>query len=325
LRRAYRKFGILLAVLIACALIFFTAGVPLWNAIETDRAAGTNTPPVLISEADLDFVTYPDATRIVLPDGRAFRLAHVLAPDPGTTEHERARLRLDHVLRSAFHRQRGLQPIGMVDGEVLVELWGFTTPMGGCGSMTWSERRRAKIPHWKPLTWQLVTLGDFALAPGVPDAEAVGFDRYARENGNGLWSDSRYLRRFADVAYYESVLTTAKERHTISQHRTAATILLRMDRDGYAPRLLAMVKDRSKDVYFRTHVAMALDEAGFHEATDYLMDALRGAVDAGLDEHSLNSVVGDYVTYWNLAGRVDRGDEVGMVAHYDSNVRPKCR
>ncbi|HEV2296609.1 MAG TPA: hypothetical protein VGR35_22385 [Tepidisphaeraceae bacterium] len=316
---------ILLGVLVLGTTLFFAVGIPLWNAIETGRAAQTDTPPILISDADLEFVAYPDAVHIVLRDGRVFRLAHVLAPDPGTPEHERARQRLQQAMQWGANRQRGLKPVGTSGGEVLVELWSFSTPMGGCGNMTWSERRRAKIPHWKPMTWQLVSAGDFALAPGVMDAEAVGFDRYARENGEGLWSDPRYLRTFADLAHYESVLTTAKEKHTIWQHRTAARILLRTDPEKYASKLLALVKDRSKDVHFRNFLALALDEEGLTEATDYLMDVLRGRVDAGLDEHALNSVVGNYITYWELAGQVDDGDEAGMVAYYDATVRPKRR
>jgi len=192
--------------------------------------------------------------------------------------------------------------------------------------MSWSGRRRAKIPHWEPLTWQLVTLGDFALEGGVSDREAVGFERAAREEGKGVWSNPTYLKRFADLDHYESVLGSAKERHTLWDHQKAATVLIRADSGKYVPRLLAIVEDAARnDSHFRSQLAIALDKAGHGEGTAYLMDALRGTVNSGLDEYGLNSVVDNYITYWNIAGRVPFGDEMSVVAYYDSVIRPKAK
>jgi hypothetical protein len=327
MRRLHRRISLVTAALIVGWLLFAAAGVPVWNSLETRRSAQRNSPPILISPANLPLMGFADATRIGLRDGRVFRLAHVVAPDGGTPEHARAAEHVQTVLASGANRQVGLKPIGTSpDGETLVELWGFHSLLGGCGNMSWTERRRAKIPHWKSLTWQLVGGGHFALEPGVPDAEAVGFERVAREKGEGIWSKRRYLQRFANLSAYEAVLGSAKEKHTLWDHRTAAMILLRADPEKYVPQLLAIVKDASRDdSHFRSMLAIALDESGHAEGTAYLMDALRGAVHAGLDEHGLNGVVGNYISYWNVGGRVPDGDDVSMVAYYDSTIRPEVR
>jgi hypothetical protein len=325
-RRWVSRISIVVVALILGWIIFLGIGVPVWNEMETQRSAKTNAPPVLVPRTDLQFTTFPDATHVRLRDGRVFRLAYVLAPDQGTPEYAKAVSRVKMVFGSSANLEFGLKPIGLsADGETLVELWGFHRLLGGCGNLSWSERRRAKIPHWQPLTWQLVTLGDFALERGVPDREAVGFERVAREEGNGLWSNPTYLRRFADLDYYASVLGAAKQKHTLWEHRKAAMILVRADPATYAPPLLAIVTDASRDdPIFRSQLAIGMDQAGYGNGTAYLMDALRGTVDAGLDQYDLRSIAMDYAQYWHVAG-AQSGDGLSVVAHYDSVIRPNAK
>ena len=325
MRRATKRATVLLGAAAGLSILSLVVGVPIWNMIDTRRSAGTNAPAIEIPRFDLPFIGYPDATHIRLRDGRTFRLAYLEPPDPGTPEYAAAITVVEQTLSSGSNLRVGLQPVGTSpDGETIVELRGFHRSLGGCGSMGWAERRRASIPRWKPLTWKLVGNGHFALTPGAPDSEAVGFERYARENAQGIWSNAIYLKRLGAVARAESVLGPDKEKHTLSDHRTAATILLRADPERYAPRLMNIVRDATrKDAHFRATIAIALDQAGYPDGTIYLIDALRGTVRSGLDEHDLNSVVGNYVTHWNIAGRVGFGDEAGLVAYFDSTIRPR--
>jgi hypothetical protein len=298
-------------------------GATLIDSARAKAAERVNAPDILI--ADPTSLRFPDPLHITLPDGRTFRVAHVVAPDPGSQLHGKSVETLWRPLMFGGNRLRGLKTVGTSpDGETLAEMWGFQPSLGGCGSTTWSERRAARIPHWKDLTWQLLASGYYRLEPGVTDRELLSWERAARREALGVWNDPAVLRQAFDLEQLERTVAheasyggpTARERRV-----EAAELLLRAAPQPCAPTLLSVVKNpREKDVFVRIRLAQLLEKSGRVEGTAYLVNGLRSNEPTGLDEYQLNSVVSEYQSFWQLPYFLP-SDRATLVAHFDQKMQ----
>lgn len=317
---------LLIAALLAVAAAILVPTVAMVVDAERAKASETvNAPDILIDQPGL--LTFPDPMHIKLPDGRTFRLAHVIAPAPNTPDYKEAMELVWMPLKFGGNQKRGLRTIGTnAQGETLVEMWGFQPSLGGCGNMTWSERRAARIPHWKHLTWQLLSSGYYRLEPGVQDKELIAWENVAKREAQGVWANPQTLQQVFDLDELKQTLEGSSSYGTpaVREKRLeAADVLLRADAKTYVPVLLGVVRNpQEKDVFVRIRVAQLLDKAGQKEGTAYLMNALRtGGRGSGLDEYALNSVVLEYQTYWNVH-TFSHDDHAAILKHYDAQVKP---
>lgn len=324
-RRRRWKSGLLVVGIVGvAAAVLVPVGAAVLDTARARAAEKFNAPDVLI--ADPLAVRYPDPLHVALPDGRTFRLAHVIGPELGSPERAKAMQVLWQPLTFGGNRMRGLRVVGTnAAGETMVELWGLQPSFGGCGNTTWSERRAARIPRWRNLTWQLVASGFYRLESNVEDRELIQWQDAARREGQGVWSDPTVLRQVFDLEQLDRTVRgppSYGEPKARDRRLEAAELLLRADAATYAPRLLSRVKNPAeKDVFVRIRLAQLLDNGGHKESTQYLMDALRGRVASGLGEYELNSVVSEYQTYWNVQPYFPINDHAAMVKYYDTQVR----
>jgi hypothetical protein len=311
----------------ALAIVAVPAFVAIHDSARIRAAASRNAPDVIVDQpASLQF---PDPVHVTLPDGRTFRLAHVIGPEPGTPEYARATWVIGNATRFGGNRKQGFRTVGVTpDGETLVELWGLQPSLGGCGNMSWSERRRARVPRWTNLSWQLLSSGCYRLRPGVGDKELVAWEAAARRDALGVWGDPRTIRRVYNLPELERRLQDlpSEGEPTLRDQRVeAADMLLRADPQTYAPLLLAVVSNpREPDVFVRVRVAQLMDKAGHPEGTAFLMEALRGSVPGGFGEYGEQTVAGEYQTYWNVQPYSSRPRD-SVLTHYDRKVRPVPR
>ncbi len=309
----------LAGLVLAVSIPFVIARVDASRAAE---AAKINRPDIIVE--DLSLAHFVDAKHLKLPDGRTFRLAHVIAPDPGTPEHVEAMEALGHQIKYPYGAVLyGLKSVGTApDGQTLVELWGLQPGMSWCGNSTWSERRAIAIPRWRPRMHYLLWSGAYVLDPAVTDPVWTRSQDSARREGHGRWARPEFLRQMLDL---DQLLHAAEQSESDGrpdvrdQRLEAADLLLRADEAKYAPVLLAIVKNANEaDVFARIRIAQCLEKAGIGDGTAYFMHALQhGGAEAGLDRYSLNSVANEYWSFWRVQGAPWRSHAV-VLKHYQS-------
>lgn len=312
-----------LALLVLVPLLTI-GSASLIDSARASRARQFNAPDILIQ--DVAVIEYPDAEHISL-NGTQYRLAHVVAPDRESPLYSEAVAVLQRPLSWGGNVMRGLRSVGKnSSGETLVELWALQPSLGGCGNMTWSERRDSRIPRWQNLTWQLLSPGLYRLDNNATNPEWIKWQDAARREGQGVWGDAGSLTKIVDVAALERTLTaTRSDGHPGNRERRleAAQVLMRVDSQLYTPKLLAIIQNpQENDVFIRIRLAQLLDKSGVKDGTRYLMGAIKaGGRGASLDQYQLNSVVLEYQSFWNVHS-FSHGDHPAMLEFYRTKIEP---
>jgi hypothetical protein len=241
---------------------------------EIVAAERVNAPDLLLEDGAT--VQYPDPLHLRLPDGRVFRFAHVIGPDPGTPEYEKALEAASLPLTPRWSLKRGLKIVGRTpEGETLVEPWGFQLDLARCGNRSASEERSLRIPHWTDLTRQLINSDYYWLTPGLTDPALLAVERAARNGGRGIWADPKYLRRLVDLAEADAILQRPAAERDLRLE--SAALLLRADPAAARLRLLARIRDsKERDLHFRIGLAQLLEKSGDREGTEFLRRSLSG-------------------------------------------------
>src|ERR1043166_9626225 len=307
------------------AIGYFINSVCMIVAISCLAAASfaeeMNRPVDLVS--DIIITNFPDALHIQLNDGRMFRLAYVVAPDPQAAEYQEAKSLVPKVFQAWKLSKAGIRIVGKNPaGEILIEPWVYAPEMVTCGNATVEDRKQMAIPRWRNQTWLLVSSGLFWLEKGIKHETQLTTQRFAMVQGTGIWKHPEYVRRLCDLKFLESELKKPTDPWgpTVRDERLfAARMLLRANREIYVGKLMAVVTDpQENDVFVRTRVAQLLDESGYKQGTKYLMNALRNSDGTGLDQYQLNSVVREYQGFWRAYGS-SPGDRVSLLKYYDEH------
>ena len=281
--------------------------VPLMDWRRTVVAARTDAPDVLIEHPGL--LVFPDPLHVTLPDGRTFRLAHLVAPDPSSPLYPTAIDNAWSAIGFGGNVKRGLRIVGTnAAGETLVEMWGLQPSLGGCGNRTWAEERAGRIPRWQRLTDRLVDNGTHYLEPGVTDPALRGAEGYARHAGNGVWRDPAVIRQRCDLEALERFAVHGvrpdPEDPWLRTREDAADLLLRADPVKYKPVLLDIVTGTwEQRLDARVRIALALHKGGHMDGTEFLMNAVRQGRyhggDGSIGSGFTNPIVQGYGIFWN--------------------------
>lgn len=323
-----RRFTIprLIAVVIVVGAIGLPVGLSVQDEVARSRLRKIDAPAILLGLNDFETVGFDgDPTRIRLAAGRTFRLAYLLPPPKDVPEHALAVETLQQWCAVSSTRQRGLKVVGhAADGEALVELWGLGLPVALCGNTSVWRRRELLRPRWESLTWILVNSGNFRVAPDVNDAELLGWQDNAREDGKGIWGNPEALRIVLDRDALKRTLTQTKsfgDRSASEARIDAATLLCRANPKDALPLLKSITFDWSEqDVRLRAKAAQLMESAGDLSGTEAMMSILRdGGERYGLGDLSVQFIAMEYDFFWKVNAGGSSPEEV--LRHYLTHIR----
>lgn len=319
LRKPTRSEAIILIVLAAiCIVPFVLVWAMVIDQVRIARADRTDRPGIVFEREEIGLISIVDASHVALPDGRKFRLAHLIPPPAGSALNAKTE---ETIWRTfcAFNQKIGLRTVGTSsDGETLVEIWGFHWSPGGCGNSTWSERRAALVPHWQDMTYMMVADGVYRLEPEVKDKELLNWQSYARKEGVGVWNDPQLLQQTLDGPELEHRLTLSQNDKRIDD----AEMLLRIDEHLYAPRILAMIHvGRDRDIFTAIRLAQLLETHGYLQGTEKLMELLADPPEQDFDSTHLQTIVDEYDTFWNVQPYTRQATDI--LKWYRQKIRPK--
>src|SRR4051812_46922296 len=82
-------------------------GALVTDAVRERRSESIDRPDVLLTRDEVGSLSFADPLHLPLPDGRTFRLAHLIAPAVGTAEYTAAAGYVWQPLAWGGNRQRG--------------------------------------------------------------------------------------------------------------------------------------------------------------------------------------------------------------------------